>query len=408
MTKKALSEIEGQVATVPAGLVTQAELDEAIVAIPTGVTVPCEAALTTVVTHGLNTRNVSVVVRRATSPWDSVIVEDYSTTLDTVTVPFDVTPSAGQYLISVAPAEGGGATGPTGPAGPAGGAPPVDTQSFATPGSFTWTKPTPPVGSAAYTRVMVIALAPGGGGGSGRKGAAGTARSGGSGGGGSGVTTAWLPYSLLASTESVVVGTPGVGGAAVTTNDTNGSPGTGSTVTGFALSQGYGVRMPGGPGGLGGTNASTAGGGQGGGEELGGPGSATSITGTPANISTPRGAAGGGAGGSISAADVVLASGSGNGLSGGGLSVGGRAGAPGSSVPGTNGTGAAYSSTIGENSGAAGSSGGVGSVTGNAGSGGTGNAYGAGGGGGGAALNGVGNSGAGGDGGPGYVYVLTM
>lgn len=43
-------------------------------------------ALTEVITHNLNTRDVVVSVRNNASPWDSVVVDDEATTLNTVTL----------------------------------------------------------------------------------------------------------------------------------------------------------------------------------------------------------------------------------------------------------------------------------------------------------------------------------
>lgn len=369
-----------------------------------GTVVPCAAAVTTTVTHNLNTRNVSVIVRRAVAPYDSVIVEDYASSLNTVVVPFDVVPTAGQYTIAVAPAMGRGATGLTGPAGPSNGAPPLDVQAFTTSG--TWTKPTAPVGSAPYTRVMAICVGGGAGGASGRRGAAGTARSGGSGGGGGGVVTGWAPLAVFSATETVTVGVGGAGGAAITTDDTNGNPGVTGGSSAFAANARRGIRATGGAASLGGTAAIVAGGVGGSGELQAGTGASSSITAQPSAAPglTGRGGSGGGAGGGISTGNVPFAGSTGGNITGAGTTGGGRSGGTGGAVD-ASGSVSDYASTVGENSGATGGGGGGASITGAGGTGGAGNNYGGGGAGGGASLNGF-ASGAGGRGGDGCVYVV--
>ena len=86
--------------------------------------------------------------------------------------------------------------------------------------SATWTKPD------GCTSVTVICQGGGGGGGSGRRGAAGSGRSGGGGGGGGSRTETFLPASALGATEAVTIGTQSIGGAAQTSNDGSGNPGT--------------------------------------------------------------------------------------------------------------------------------------------------------------------------------------
>ena len=86
--------------------------------------------------------------------------------------------------------------------------------------SGTWSKP-------AWAKYITVLLLPGGGaGGSGRRGATTTVRCGGAGGGACGYTSVEnLDATSLASSESVIVGSGGIGGASVTTDDTNGNTG---------------------------------------------------------------------------------------------------------------------------------------------------------------------------------------
>jgi hypothetical protein len=52
-------------------------------------------------THGLGTRAVQVTVRRATTPWDEVLVDNAATTTNTVTTTFAVAPTTDQFEILV-------------------------------------------------------------------------------------------------------------------------------------------------------------------------------------------------------------------------------------------------------------------------------------------------------------------
>lgn len=69
--------------------------------VPSKFSVDCDAAVTTVVTHSLNTRDVIVSVVRTTTPWDEVLADVESTSVNTVTVRFAVAPTAAQYRINV-------------------------------------------------------------------------------------------------------------------------------------------------------------------------------------------------------------------------------------------------------------------------------------------------------------------
>lgn len=63
--------------------------------------VACAAATSTVVTHNLGSRDVTVCVYRSTTPWDVVITDVEMTSVNTVTVRFAVAPAAGDYNIVV-------------------------------------------------------------------------------------------------------------------------------------------------------------------------------------------------------------------------------------------------------------------------------------------------------------------
>lgn len=283
-----------------------------------------------------------------------------------------------------------------------------DVQVFTIVGANTWTKP------AGAKSVSIIAIGAGSGGGSGRKGAISSVRCGGGGGAGGGFAHITLPASILGATETVTIGAGGTGGAAQTTNSTNGNAGTngGRSAFGNWLQAGGTVS-----GGNGGTATAGAGGlvSNGGFPDSspntrGNGGGAASVTGGAGSTGGGNhyAACGGGAGGGITVGNVASAGGTGGGFSsstteGGyaGAIVGGTAG--GTSTAG----GAGNTAGVGAPVGGTGGGGGGGSTTTNGGAGGAGATYGAGGGGGGAAVNGVGNSGAGGAGASGIVIVTT-
>lgn len=54
-----------------------------------------------VVTHGLGTRDVQVLVRNASSPWEQVMVDNEATSTTTVTLRFATAPTSGQYRVIV-------------------------------------------------------------------------------------------------------------------------------------------------------------------------------------------------------------------------------------------------------------------------------------------------------------------
>lgn len=92
----------------------------------------------------------------------------------------------------------------------------ADVQYFLAPGG-TWTKP------AGAKMVQVVCIGAGGGGGSGRRGANGTLRYGGGSGCGGYYTYTVMVADNLPETVDVTVTAPGVGGAAVTIDDTGGN-----------------------------------------------------------------------------------------------------------------------------------------------------------------------------------------
>lgn len=158
---------------------------------------------------------------------------------------------------------------------------PVDVQTFTSTGSNTWNKPS--VGRIAFVQLW-------GGGGSGGRGGEGN---GGGGGGGGGYVEMWVPLSSLGSSETCSVAT---GGAAVTTDDTDGNTGgnttfadSGDIISGAVLTA-YG--------GGGGCGTSTGDGGGGGG---GGPTGAGSVGSSSAGVAV----SGAGGGGSQNANNVV-------------------------------------------------------------------------------------------------------
>lgn len=274
---------------------------------------------------------------------------------------------------------------------------PAHVDNFTTPGEYTWTKPD------GVRLVDIIIASGGGGGGSGRRGAAGTLRGGGGGGNGGGYVTARVAGADLPDTAPVVVGAGGLGGAAVTVDDTNGNAGGLGVPSIFAgvyrawsANQGMG-----GSASAGGTSGSPNGQINAGGAGGNGTGFMADLGGFAVVTSSP----GGGGGGGLSVADFAQMGGAAQGslsLVTGGITGGGSGGVTGASpsdpvqiLPSWG-----YPFPVG----ASGAGGGAGS----AGPGGNGanGLRGGGGGGGGASVNGY-PSGAGGNGGDGFVQIIS-
>ena len=241
-------------------------------------------------------------------------------------------------------------------------------------------------------------IGPGGGGASGRRGAAGTVRCGGGGGGTGGmVTNYFVPAARLSTTVTLTLPAGLTGGAAVTSNDTDGNPGGSPTVASFASGSFTLQTWIGAPS-TGGTNALGTGG-IGATAQFNGVsgGSASTTGGTGNQGQSPASGvpSGGGAGGGITSGDTANAGGAGGyQLQYYATGTVGSAGVVGGASPGA---GAAAIAGVG----GLGAGGGAASTTGAAQAGADATGYGAGGGGGGASLNGN-NSGKGGNGGGSY------
>lgn len=290
--------------------------------------------------------------------------------------------------------------------------------------SDTWSKPSGLLG------LWAIVISGGGGGGSGRRGAASTRRSGGGGGGGSPWVWSFIHADDLGASETVTVGSGGPGGAAVTTDYTNGNSGG----SGGASSFGSHVVSIGGNGGNGGVSSTTANGGSsiltgytpvlGWGSIWGGmgsPGRSTSIpsaNGVFLDYGTDNRTPGGGGGGGINNTNAIYDGGTGGTYAtdsvgspteaAGGTTAGTRDGADGGTQPAGDwffDTDLAFTSGHGGGGGGGAAGDTAGTIGGGAG--GNGGNYGGPGGGGGASTNGA-NSGAGGDGGDGLVIVVEV
>jgi hypothetical protein len=273
----------------------------------------------------------------------------------------------------------------------------VDVQAFTSSG--TWTKPT----GAKY--VVVDVFGGSGGGGSGRRGAAATLRSGGAGGGSGRNTRGEFLASSLPATVAVTVGAAGAGGAAVTTNDTDGNPGGAGGISSFTDGTSFNLQAAGGTGGAGGTAAGATGGIAGSTGGYAGSAGANATAGAAGaqagDVGAHRVGVGGASGGGIDATDVAYAGGSSS-VNNAYFRAGNNAGGANTGGVGTAGEARPITSTLIGQSG----SGGGASLTTAGGAGGAGGRYCAGGAGGGASVNGF-NSGAGGAGTAGLVVVTS-
>lgn len=283
----------------------------------------------------------------------------------------------------------------------AGSATPTNVQIFATPGTFTWTKPT---GAKA---VNVQLFGGGGGGGSGRKdNTVGIAKTGGGGGGGGGYLNVTLSADALGATETVVVGAGGSGGAGATISPTqsglSGSAGSNTTFNSLV--------SLGGLAGAGGA-ASASSGGAGILQANSGGGSTTTASGTGGNpafnsVATQFGGAGGGGGGCVNASTPSSSFSGGAGGRSNILNLAGGAGGANTGAAGGAGTAnsLAASGLFAVGSGGGGGGGATGATSGGAGGAG---GFPAGGGGGGGATESGATSGAGGAGAGGLAVITT-
>jgi hypothetical protein len=282
--------------------------------------------------------------------------------------------------------------------------PQIDT--FSTSG--TWTKPD----NAKLVEVILVGGSAGGG--SGRVGAAGTAATGGGGGGSAAIVHFKFDANDLDATETIIVGAKGVGGAAVSTNDTDGNDGTSGGETAIGVGINNKLRTYTANPGLGGKNAAAGSGGSSSigatafntGQGSGGSSSSTGAIGTSGTNSSGFNTVGGASGGGVSTANVPANGGAGSRYTS--ISVlpqtsGGSAGTTSGSADAGDGVLTAmkiYGVQIGTGGG-----GGAGATNRNGGNGGNGAGT-SGGGGGGATRNGY-SSGKGGDGVDGFAVIIT-
>jgi len=282
--------------------------------------------------------------------------------------------------------------------------PQVDT--FTTSG--TWTKPT----GAKLVEVILVGASAGGG--SGRVGAAGTVSTGGGGGGSPAIVHFKFDANDLDATETITIGAAGIGGAAVSTNDTDGIDGTWGGETAIGVGINTKLRTYTANPGLGGKNGAAGVGGTSSigatafntGQGSGGSSSATGAIGSSGTNSSGFNTVGGGSAGGISSANVPANGGAGSRWTS--ISVlpqtsGGAGGTTAGSADAGNGVLTAmriYGIQLGTGGG-----GGAGATNRNGGNGGNGVGF-SGGGGGGAARNGY-SSGKGGNGVDGYAVIIT-
>jgi hypothetical protein len=247
------------------------------------------------------------------------------------------------------------------------------------------------------TRARFFGTGGGGGGGSGRRGAPGSARSGGGGGAvGAVQDRTYQAVDITASSYSITMGADSPGGAAVTTDDTSGNPGTAGNdilIVNFYRARGGGGGQAGGTTAAGGTTSQTASD-----RTPTNNSGGSSITAAPAAISPSGGPGPGGGGAGLTTGNVGFAGAGGGGASiSAYVSIGGGAGGTidgGNAGNGGNGDIAGRPDIESAGGGAGGGGGGSGPAV-AGGSGGNGGNVGGGGGGGAASANGF-TSGAGG------------
>jgi hypothetical protein len=283
----------------------------------------------------------------------------------------------------------------------------VKIDTYTTAGSTTWTKP------SWAKMVKVIAIGGGAGGGSGGRYATSSARCGGGAGGGGGTVSFICPASFLGSTETVIVGSGGQGGASQGTDTSPGNDGLdgGKSSFGSIISAGFGTK------GSGGASSSNSNG-----------GGSVSITTMDSLVGGGGSLGRGGVVGTVITVGPATSTGGGGGAGGGAGSTTGYSGTDAGYVrvaTAPNTTGLVYSDLLGGSAGTSGGNGSAGSsydfadrkigtgggggsyATGQAtGAGGNGAQPGGGGGGGAASDNGY-ASGAGGNGGDGWVRVIS-
>lgn len=261
---------------------------------------------------------------------------------------------------------------------------------------FTWNKP------LGAKTVRVICIGSGAGGGSGARRATSSVRTGGAGGGAGGRSEAEFDAASIGSTVTITIGAGGTGGAARTSDDTNGASGGNGNASSFGSYLRANPSVSAG-GAAGSTTSPVAAGTGGSGLFSSGANGGTGTSSTGSNGATQNfvSSGGGGGGGAAGSSTTAAAGGTGGGSPSyaNSLVTAGTAGT-------TGGVAAGQGTCNDEAMVCAGSGGGYYITATAGGTGAAGLKYGAGGGGGGASDNGS-NSGAGGDGAPGACRIIT-
>ena len=273
--------------------------------------------------------------------------------------------------------------------------------------SGTWTKPS----GAKFVEVTLIGGSAGGG--SGRVSASGVNANGGGGGGSSAIVHFTFDADDLGATETIIVGAKGLGGAAVSTNDTDGVDGTAGGETSIGTGATTKLRTYTANPGLGGKSATAGTGGVSSigatafntGQGSGGSSSSNGAIGQSGTNSSGFNTVGGASGGGIPTNNIASPGGTGSRYTSVSVLPITNGGTGGSAGGGAGGTGVLTQMKIfGFQIGTGGGGGGA-AVNTNGGAGGNGNGF-SGGGGGGAARNGF-SSGKGGDGTDGIAVLVT-